>query len=270
MNISFIGGGNMASAMIGGLVANGFDADRIRVVDVSPETREALATRFKIRALDALDERALESSVIVLAVKPQQLHAIATILAPMLKAQLLISIAAGIRINDLSRWLGNYRHLVRAMPNTPALVSAGMTGLMALPEVSLLQKQQAEIVLKSIGTTLWLEDERLMDGVTAISGSGPAYVFYFMEAMQAAAINLGFTPQQARTLTLETFQGATKLASQSPDDPSVLRARVTSKGGTTERALSSMHESGIKLAIERAILAAAERSRELGDLLGKE
>lgn len=270
MNISFIGGGNMASAMIGGLVANGFDADRIRVVDVSPETRESLAARFKIRALDALDERALESSVIVLAVKPQQLHAVATMLAPMLKAQLVISIAAGIRIHDLSRWLGNYRYLVRAMPNTPALVSAGVTGLMALPDVSSQQRQLAEIVLKSIGTTLWLEEEKLMDGITAISGSGPAYVFYFMEAMQAAAIGLGFTPQQARALTLETFLGATKLAAQSPEDPSTLRARVTSKGGTTERALSSMHEAGIKLAIERAILAAAERSRELGELFGKE
>lgn len=270
MNISFIGGGNMASAMIGGLVANGFDADRIRVVDVSPETRESLVARFKIRALDALDERVLDGSVIVLAVKPQQLHAVSAMLAPMLKTQLLISIAAGIRIQDLSRWLGNYRTLVRAMPNTPALVSAGMTGLLALPEVSPQQRQQAEIVLKSIGTTLWLEDERLMDGVTAISGSGPAYVFYFMEAMQAAAIGLGFTPQQARALTLETFLGATKLAAQSPEDPSTLRARVTSKGGTTERALNSMHEAGIKLAIERAILAAAERSRELGDLFGKE
>lgn len=270
MNISFIGGGNMASAMIGGLVANGFDADRIRVVDVSPEIRESLVARFKIRALDTLDERALESTVIVVAVKPQQLHAVSIMLAPMLKSQLVISIAAGIRINDLSRWLGNYRYLVRSMPNTPALVSAGMTGLMALPEVSPQQKQQAEIVLRSIGSTLWLEDENLMDGVTAISGSGPAYVFYFMEAMQAAAIKLGFTPQQARMLTQETFLGATKLACQSPDDPSTLRARVTSKGGTTERALSSMNESGIKLAIEHAILAAAERSRELGDLLGKE
>lgn len=270
MNISFIGGGNMASALIGGLVAQGFDASHIRVVDVSPETRKALQARYPVKTFAAMEADAAASEVIVLAVKPQQLREVAASLAPLLHQQLVISIAAGVRAEDLSRWLGGYRQLVRSMPNTPAMVSAGMSGLYALPEVASAQRQQAETVLHAVGETLWLNDEAQMDAITAVSGSGPAYVFYFMEAMQAAAAELGFSPQQARTLTLQTFLGAARLASQSEEDAATLRTRVTSKGGTTERALGSMEESAVKHSIILAIQAAAGRSRELGDALGKE
>jgi len=270
MNISFIGGGNMASALIGGLVAQGFDASHIRVVDVSPETREALQARYPVQTYSAIAANAVASEVIVLAVKPQQLREVASTLTPLLRQQLVISIAAGVRAADLSRWLGGYRQLVRSMPNTPAMVSAGMSGLYALPEVEQFQRNQAETVLQAVGMTLWLDDEKQMDGITAVSGSGPAYVFYFMEAMQAAAEELGFSPQQARKLTRQTFLGAAQLASHSEEDAATLRSRVTSKGGTTERALGAMEESSVKPAIIQAIHAAAERSRELGDALGKE
>lgn len=270
MNISFIGGGNMASALIGGLVAQGFDASHIRVVDVSRETRDGLQARYPVQTFSAVAAEAVAADVIVLAVKPQQLREVAATLAPLLQRQLVISIAAGVRAGDLSRWLGGYRQLVRSMPNTPAMVSAGMCGLFALPEVSPTQRQQAETILQAVGATLWLNEESRMDAITAISGSGPAYVFYFMEAMQAAAAELGFTPQEARTLTLQTFLGAAKLADQSEEDAATLRARVTSKGGTTERALISMEQAAVKAAIAKAIHAAAERSHELGDALGKE
>jgi pyrroline-5-carboxylate reductase len=270
MNISFIGGGNMASALIGGLVAQGFDAAHIRVIDVARETREALQARYPVRAFAHLDAEAVAADIIVLAVKPQQLREVATSLSPLLQKQLVISIAAGVRAEDLSRWLGGYRQLVRSMPNTPAMVSAGMSGLYALPEVAPPQRQQAETVLQAVGKTLWLNEEAQMDAITAVSGSGPAYVFYFMEAMQTAASELGFSAQQARTLTLQTFLGAAELASQSEEDAATLRARVTSKGGTTERALGAMEETAVKNAIIQAIHAAAGRSRELGDALGKQ
>lgn len=270
MNITFIGGGNMAAALIGGLTGKGYEPGSIRVVEISPEARAALHERFQVRTFALVDAEAVSSEVIVLAVKPQQLREVAATLAPLLQHQLVISIAAGVRVGDLSRWLGDYRQLVRTMPNTPAMVSSGMTGMYALPEVGTAQRQQAEIILQAVGATLWLEEERQMDAITAISGSGPAYVFYFMEAMQIAATELGFSPQQARTLTLETFTGAARLAAQSPEDAATLRARVTSKGGTTERALRALEEAGVKAAIVRALQAAAERSRELGDALGKE
>lgn len=270
MSITFIGGGNMAAALIGGLIKQGYKAENISVVDISHENLESLRTRFRVKTLAELDDTAVANEIIVLAVKPQQLHGVASALAPNLRQQLVISIAAGVRTGDLCRWLGDYRQVVRTMPNTPAMVSSGMTGLYALPEVSQAQREQAETVLRAVGNTLWLEHESQMDAVTAVSGSGPAYVFYFMEAMQAAAEELGFSPQQARTLTLETFLGAAKLAAQSDEGAATLRARVTSKGGTTERALGKMEEAAIKASIVLAIQSAAERSRELGDLLGKD
>jgi pyrroline-5-carboxylate reductase len=270
MDITFIGGGNMASALIGGLIKQGFKAANIRVVDISPENLASLHARYRVQTFAELGDAATASEVIVLAVKPQQLCGVAAALAPLLQQQLVISIAAGVRSGDLSRWLGGYRQLVRAMPNTPAMVSSGMTGLYALPEVLPARRKQAENVLQAAGSTLWLEEEGQMDAITAISGSGPAYVFYFMEAMQAAAVELGFSPRQAHMLTLETFLGAARLAAQSDEDAAALRARVTSRGGTTERALDTMEDAAIKSSIIRAIHAAAERSRELGDALGRE
>ena len=269
MRITFIGGGNMASALIGGLLQKGFAAKDIAVVEITPESRERLAQQYKVQTYAEVSAEAVASEVIVLAVKPQQLNEVAATLAGLLHNQVVVSIAAGVRAGDLSRWLGNYPLLVRAMPNTPALVMAGITGLYALAGVSQAQRSQAGQVLEAVGDIVWLDDETQMDAVTAVSGSGPAYVFYFIEALQEAALELGFDAETARRLGLGTFLGAAKLALQSEEDTAVLRARVTSKGGTTERAIGAMESAGIKASIKHAVLAAAERSRELGDELGR-
>ena len=192
---------------------------------------------------------------------------VATQLAPLLSGQLLISIAAGIRATDLARWAGS-QNVVRAMPNTPALIQSSITGLYALPAVSKAQCGVAQTILAAVGNTLWLEEETMLDAVTAISGSGPAYVFYFIEALQQAARELGFNDDDARRLVLDTFLGAAKLADASEDDVSVLRARVTSKNGTTERALLSMDANKVKQHIITAAKAAAVRAKEMGDELG--
>jgi pyrroline-5-carboxylate reductase len=269
MQITFIGGGNMATALIAGLIQKGFEPARIRVVEIAAEHQERLRQTFGVQVYPALSREAVADATLVLAVKPQHLFAVATELREWLDSQLVISIAAGVRADDLSRWLGEHELLVRAMPNTPALVVSGITGLYALPKVDADQRQQAETILGAVGTTLWLEREAQMDAVTAVSGSGPAYVFYFMEALQEAGIRLGFAPDQARRLSVETFLGAARLALQSPEDLATLRARVTSKGGTTERAIQTMEAEHIGHAVIRAVDAACERSRELGDELGK-
>ena len=269
MQITFIGGGNMAGALITGLLQKGFDPNAIGVVELSRENRARLNEKFGVATYEEISAGSLTGDIVVLAVKPQQMHGVAMQLRGLLDGKLVISIAAGVRSADLVRWLGGHSLLVRAMPNTPAMVLAGVTGLYALPEVGDAQRSQAETVLGAVGTTLWLEQESQMDAVTAISGSGPAYVFFFIEALQAAAVALGFTPDQARTLSLETFVGAAKLASQSAEDAATLRARVTSKGGTTERAILAMENAGVRQAIIQAAQAACLRSRELGDELGK-
>lgn len=267
MSICFIGGGNMATALIGGMLKRGFSAGRIRVVEINAESRVRLHTEFGVRAVASIAEGVTHSNLIVLAVKPQQLREVAREIEPLLKEQLVISIAAGIRAADLARWL-NSQNIVRTMPNTPALIRRGVTGLYALPSVTAEHREHSEHILAAVGHTLWLPDEAMMDSVTAISGSGPAYVFYFIEAMQQAAKELGFNDEDARRLTLDTFLGATKLAEASKEDVSVLRARVTSKNGTTERALLSMDAAAVKASIVAAAHAAADRSRELGDELG--
>jgi pyrroline-5-carboxylate reductase len=194
---------------------------------------------------------------------------VAAALAPQLAGgPLVLSIAAGIRGADLSRWLGGYGAIVRAMPNTPALIGMGITGLVALAGVSAEQRSAADAVLRAVGQTVWLDDEALIDPVTAVSGSGPAYVFYFLEAMVAAAAEMGLSAQQGRELALATFAGATQLAAQSDETLDVLRQRVTSKGGTTHAAITSMEAAGVKAAIVEAMKAAAARGRELGDELG--
>ncbi|MGZ8256563.1 MAG: pyrroline-5-carboxylate reductase [Gallionella sp.] len=268
MKICFIGGGNMATALIGGLLAQGFKADALSVVEINADNRARLTSDFGVRCAANLAAGMQGCDCIVLAVKPQQLHEVAQQLAPLLQGQLLISIAAGIRASDLARWSGSTA-VVRAMPNTPALVQAGMTGLFALPHVSATQRSQAEQILAAVGKTLWQQDEAMLDAVTAISGSGPAYVFYLMEAMQAAAMELGFNAADARLLSLETFLGAAKLALASPDEVAILRQRVTSKNGTTERALLSLEANHVKQHLITAATAAAARSREMGDELGK-
>ncbi len=269
MDITFIGGGNMAGALIAGLLKKGLAAGSLRVVELSVQAREHLEQTYGVATYPDLAADAAAAGAIVLAVKPQQLFAVAERLRPWLRGQLVISIAAGVRASDLSRWLGGYGAVVRVMPNTPAMVLSGMSGLFALPGVSAGQRQQADTILGAVGTTLWLEEEAQMDAVTAVAGSGPAYVFYFIEALEEAAITLGLSAAQARRLSLETFLGASRLASQGGEDVATLRARVTSKGGTTERALQALEDTGVKRQIVAAVRAAAERSRELGEALGK-
>ncbi len=267
MNICFIGGGNMASALIGGLLKRGFAAANLRVVEINAENCARLHNEFGVRASAELAASVAQADYIVLAVKPQQLHELALQLAPILSGQLIISIAAGIRAQDLARWLRS-ENIVRTMPNTPALIRSGITGMYALPAVSAAQRHDAQTIMAAVGSTLWLETETMIDAVTAVSGSGPAYVFYFIEAMQQAAQELGFNQQDARRLVLDTFMGAAKLAEESTEDVGLLRARVTSKNGTTERALLSMESNHIKQHIIAAVHAAAIRSKEMGTELG--
>jgi pyrroline-5-carboxylate reductase len=269
MRISFIGGGNMARALIGGMVQKGFDATAISVVETDADKRQQLQNEFGVEATEQLPSVG-KADVIVLAVKPQQLRDLSIFLGSLLQQQLIISIAAGIRCEDLARWLGGYEAIVRVMPNTPAQVQQGVSALYATTAVTEVQRRQAESILRAVGQTLWLDEESRMDAVTAISGSGPAYVFYFMEALQQAAIELGFNAEEARMLTLQTFVGASALATGSSESPAVLRAQVTSKGGTTEQALLSMDNAAVKSAIVKAAHAAASRSKELGDQLGKD
>jgi pyrroline-5-carboxylate reductase len=271
MKITFIGGGNMASALIAGLAGKITDGANIRVVDPNPEQLARLAAAYGVVTAPQVDAAACEADVIVLAVKPQQMREVAAALQAQLGAArpLLLSIAAGIRGADLARWLGGYGAIVRTMPNTPALIGQGITGLVAMAGVSAGQKQAADEIMKAVGATVWLDDEALIDPVTAVSGSGPAYVFYFIEAMQQAAQELGLSAEQGKQLALATFTGAAQLAAQSPDEVAVLRERVTSKGGTTYAALTSMEQSGVKQAIIDAVKAASARGKELGEEMGK-
>ncbi len=265
MQVAFIGGGNMATALIAGLLREGMTAGHIRVVEHNEQAQQRLRNEFGVSVVAQLDAATLAVDVIVLAVKPQQLPEVAAELAPMLTTQVVVSIAAGIRVANLSSWLGNYPIVVRAMPNTPAMVGAGVTALFATPAVDAQQRLQASVVLEAAGSVVWLDEEQLMDAVTAVSGSGPAYVFLFMEAMQQAGMQLGLTADVARQLTLETFLGAAKLAANSSEDVAQLRARVTSKGGTTEQAILTMQAHAVPEAIVAAVHAAAQRAKTLGE-----
>ena len=270
MNITFIGGGNMAGAMIGGLIRKRWPRKAIRVIEIAPAARTALERAFKVKTQAALDGTAAKSGCIVLAVKPQQMREVAAGLKAHLARQLVVTIAAGIRLKDLARWLGGYQRIVRVMPNTPALVHAGISGLYAPAALPRADRAVAEKILGAVGSFVWLEREEELDAVTAVSGSGPAYVFYFIEAVERAARELGLSASVAHRLAVETFAGGSRLASGSSDSPETLRARVTSRGGTTERALGSMEADRVREAIVRAVRAAAERSRELGEELGKD
>lgn len=269
MKLAFIGGGNMATALIGGILGSGTPATEIRVADIVPETRERLRAEFGVAAVESATAAAAAADCIVFAVKPQQLRAVAAELVGTARDALIVTIAAGVRTGDLARWLGNHERIVRVMPNTPALVGAGMSALFALPAVNAAERQAVEQLFAVVGEVLWVEHEAQIDGVTAISGSGPAYAFYLVESMQAAAEQLGFDAKAARLLSVTTLLGAAKLADASPESAEVLRARVTSKGGTTERALSVLEGHAVKQHIVEAILAAEARSRELGEAAGK-
>lgn len=272
--IVFIGGGNMATALIGGMVARGRAAASFHAVDPMPEQRERLAARFPGIGASATADAApiAHAELVVLAVKPQQMRAAAGALAALLRrpGPVVLTIAAGIRLADLGRWLGGYPNLVRAMPNTPALVGKGISGIHAAPGVDAAGRALAAGVLEAVGDVLWVDSEAMLDAVTGVSGSGPAYVFYLMEALEAAAGAQGFAPAQARSLAYATFAGAVALAQASAEPPAVLRAQVTSKGGTTERGLAALDAAAVNAAIARAVEAAAARAREMGDAFGGE
>ncbi|RMD69378.1 MAG: pyrroline-5-carboxylate reductase [Gammaproteobacteria bacterium] len=267
--IGFIGGGNMAASLIGGLIADGVPPSRLWVAEPDATRRKGLEARFGVQARE--DNRAVAevADVLVLAVKPQVIREVARALAPIVQARrpLVISIAAGVRERDLERWMGKVP-LVRAMPNTPALVQSGATALHANPYVDEDQRAMAESILRAVGITLWVEEEAQMDAVTALSGSGPAYFFLVMEAMQEAGHELGLPLETARILTLQTALGAARMALESEEDVALLRRRVTSPGGTTEQALRVLEEGGIRTLFKKALKAAYERSRALAQQLG--
>ena len=270
MKIALVGGGNMASALIGGLIAKGARPGSLSVVEPVPAARRRLAAKFKVRASAAPDARTRAADTLVLAVKPQDMRAAVAPLAGLLGRKLVISIAAGVRLRELSRWLGGHAKLVRCMPNTPALIGAGIAGLYAPPGVTAGEKRRAERILGAVGATVWVKDEALLDPVTAVSGSGPAYVFWFIEQLAGAGEALGLAPDVSKKLALHTVLGAAQLAARSKEPPGVLRERVTSRGGTTAAALKVFEDEGLDERFRRAVEAASRRGAELGDELGRD
>ena len=275
-HITFIGGGNMGRALISGLLASGFTSNQLSVVEANAVTALKLHEDFGVQGIGALEQIAFDFSknnVVVMAIKPQDFNVVAKGLASKLKhatapGPLILSIAAGIRLQDMSRWLDHAR-CVRAMPNTPALIGKGITGLFADAAVNTDDRQLAETICGAVGQSIWVAEEKLMDAVTAVSGSGPAYVFAFLEAMQSAGEKLGLDTENARKLAYATLEGATQLAHNSDEHASVLRERVTSKGGTTAAALEVMKQHGWNEILEKAIDAANQRGKAMGDELGK-
>ena len=269
--IAFIGGGNMATSLVGGLIAAGTAPASILVAEPDAKQREQLGRQFGIAVTDNNLET-LEQNVVVLSVKPQLLQTVCRQLAPAARVAepLYVSIAAGIRTGDIARWLGSNVAVVRCMPNTPALIRCGATALYASSTVNETQKQQAEAILQAAGLTTWVEEESLLDAVTAVSGSGPAYFFLLIEAMQKAAVELGLDSETANRLTLQTALGAARMANESGLAAEELRARVTSKGGTTAAAIASFEHNDFHIHVSSALQAAYNRSRELADELGKD
>ena len=268
--IAFIGAGNMAGSLIAGLIGDGIDPAQLRVSDPDGDKLQAIADKFGVTTFQDNHSAVSGADVVVLAVKPQTLQTVAEELAADVQSgrPLVISVAAGIREPDLTRWLGGNVAVVRAMPNTPALVRSGATALYANAQTRAEQRDLAESVLRAVGLALWLDDEGLMDAVTALSGSGPAYFFLVMEALQEAGRQLGLPGETARLLTLQTAFGAAKMALESPDDPAMLRQRVTSPGGTTEKAVGVLEDGALRGLFLKALQAAASRSRELAEQAG--
>ncbi|CAJ2377396.1 MAG: Pyrroline-5-carboxylate reductase [Arenicellales bacterium IbO2] len=268
--ISFIGGGNMAAALLGGLVRGGWPAEAFAVAEPRAEQRRELTRRFGVACFEDNAECAARADAVVFAVKPQALREAAHSVADALRRgkPLLISIAAGIRCDDLLRWAGDDFALVRAMPNTPALVGAGITGLFANAQASAAQRELAQEVLRAAGGTLWVAREELMDAVTAVSGSGPAYFFKMMEVMAESAAAHGLAREDAGELAVQTALGAAMLAREQSGDPAELRRQVTSPGGTTEAALLAMENGGFERALRGGMDAARARAAEIADELG--
>ena len=276
LKISFIGGGNMASALIGGLIQKGVKSSNISVADPFEGTRERLQKEFNVASKEnilALAENIQTSDVLVLAVKPQQFKEaakeLALVLQSCIKKPLCLSVAAGIRTQDMARWLNHHR-LIRAMPNTPALIGQGMTGLFASPQASSEDKNYAENICTAVGKITWVDNEKQIDDITAVSGSGPAYVFAFLEALEIAGIAQGLNAEQARLLAAQTVIGSATLAVQSTETPAILRERVTSKGGTTYAALQVLEKKQWASILGEAIAAASNRGAEMGEEFGKD
>ncbi|WP_289282414.1 MULTISPECIES: pyrroline-5-carboxylate reductase [unclassified Methylophaga] len=270
--IAFIGGGNMARSLIGGLISNDFAADNIHVSDANTETLDNLTSRYSVKTFTDNLAAIADADVVILAVKPQQLQSVIRQISPAWQQdKLLISIAAGIRLDDITRWLDfEQAAIVRAMPNTPSLVQAGATALCANDYVTSAQHELAESMLRAVGLALWISDEKQMDAVTALSGSGPAYFFLVLEALQTAGMELGLPEETARLLALETSFGAAKMALESDESACVLRQRVTSPGGTTERALDVFEKGDLRGLFSKALTAAAQRADELAEQLGQD
>jgi len=269
--VTFIGGGNMADSLIGGLIKDGFSAEAITVSDPNKEKRQELSAKYLLNVTDVNQEAVVGSDVVVLAVKPQMVRGVALGIADAVAdaAPLVISIAAGIQVDALAYWLGKDTAIVRTMPNTPALVGSGATALYANERVSSGQHDLAESIMRAVGLAIWIDDEDDMDAVTALSGSGPAYLFLVMEAMEAAGRDLGLSAESARLLTLQTALGAARIAMESDEDIANLRVRVTSPGGTTERALRILNEGDLKGLFNKALHGAHDRARELSALLNE-
>jgi pyrroline-5-carboxylate reductase len=267
LQIAFIGGGNMASAIIGGLLQRGLAPTQVQVVEPFAGQAAKLEAQFGVRVLATAQASLTSAALVVWAVKPQVFSQAAAEVRAHTPAALHLSVAAGIRSDSIARWLGSER-VVRAMPNTPALIGLGMTALLARPAVTAADRLIIEAVVQTTGAHLWLALEEQLDAVTALSGSGPAYVFYFMEAMVEAGVEMGLDAAQARQLALATFVGASALAQASNEPLATLRERVTSKGGTTYAALSAMQASGVKPQFKAAMQAARQRAAELGDEFG--
>ena len=268
--IGFIGAGNMATSLIRGLIDSGLAAKHIWITDINPEAQQTLAHNLQVNIATSNNDLVTQVDVVVLAVKPQVLHNVATEVAEQINAQnvLVVSIAAGITQTSLQNWLGDAVAIVRCMPNTPALVLTGATALHANANVTAEQRDLAENILRAVGISLWVESETELDAVTAVSGSGPAYYFLLMEAMEKAALALGLNPQQARLLILQTALGAAKIAMESNDTPEVLRQKVTSPGGTTQAALQSFENNGFTSMVLEALQAAHDRSISMSKELG--
>ena len=267
-HMAFIGGGNMASAIIGGLIRQGMKPEQFSVVEPYPDTAAKLLQDFGITALTAAGPALAQADLVVWAVKPQVFSEAAAPVMPHTRGALHLSVAAGIRTDSICRWVGTDR-VVRCMPNTPALVGQGITGLFPCPSVTAADKALVEQVMATTGQFVWVDQEAKLDAVTALSGSGPAYVFYFLEAMTEAGVGMGLSAEQAYQLAVATFSGAASLAAASTESPEVLRQRVTSKGGTTYAALTAMEATGMKASFVKAMQAAEARARELGDEFGK-
>jgi pyrroline-5-carboxylate reductase len=270
MRITFIGGGNMAGSLIGGLLAGGADPEDVTVSEPDAGRRAAVRDRFGV-LVTADNRAAIEGAqAVVLAVKPQVAALVAGGLAPVSDEALYLSVIAGIRIADIRRWLGGQATIVRAMPNTPALLGCGISALFAEQTVDERSRDLAEKIMRAAGAVIWVDEEPLLDPVTALSGSGPAYFFLLMEAMSEAGVAQGLSVDDARLLTLETALGATRMAMESDCDLGELRSRVTSRGGTTAAALEVLQSAGVPEAVRRAIEAARDRAGELADEFGKD